>query len=341
MKMERIAFVAFGGALAAGILFAGGCQTAPAAAPAQGCAACAETAAADCVEGRWAFTLGAASGWMGVVRNPDGTWSVSVLWGGGSPIRQDSAGFEQGIFTLRQKDRRTQMTVTGDKMKLAVAMLGPDGKVKSRMAAEGWRLPPLPPAPDLAKLRYGAPVNLLADGLGGWRSMGAASRHFGWSFKDGVLSNRIQRKPDGKPTHQDVNLRTVRADFTDFRLSYDVRVLPGCNSGVYLRGIYELQVLDSYGRPVDCHNMAALYGRIAPTAAAEKPANEWQHVDAILCDRHVTVTLNGVKIIDNQPVLGITGGAITADESVPGPIYLQGDHSDADFRNMVLTPILR
>ncbi len=60
-----------------------------------------------------------------------------------------------------------------------------------------------------------------------------------------------------------------------------------------------------------------------------------------MCDRHITVTLNGVKIIDNQPILGVTGGAMTPDEFVPGPIYLQGDHSDADFRNMVLTPIIK
>jgi hypothetical protein len=116
-------------------------------------------------------------------------------------------------------------------------------------------------------------------------------------------------------------------------------VLPGCNSGVYLRGIYEIQVLDSYGRRVNCHNMAALYGRITPRVAAEKPANEWQHVDVTLYKRHLTVVLNGVNIIDNAPVLGCTGGAITSDEFVKGPIYLQGDHSDADFRNMVLTPI--
>ena len=114
----------------------------------------------------------------------------------------------------------------------------------------------------------------LAGGLDGWEALGKGWRNFGWSFKDGVLSNRIARKPDGKPVHGDANLRTKRADFEDFRISYDVRVLPECNSGVYLRGIYELQVLDSYGKPVDCHNMAAFYGRITPSVSAEKPANE-------------------------------------------------------------------
>jgi hypothetical protein len=64
-------------------------------------------------------------------------------------------------------------------------------------------------------------------------------------------------------------------------------------------------------------------------------------VDITLADRHVTVILNGVKILDNAPVLGVTGGAITPDEFVPGPIYLQGDHTNASYRNMLLTPILK
>ena len=51
--------------------------------------------------------------------------------------------------------------------------------------------------------------------------------------------------------------------------------------------------------------------------------------------------LNGVKIVDNKPLIGATGGAVTSNEFVPGPIYLQGDHSDASFRNMVVTPILK
>ena len=60
-----------------------------------------------------------------------------------------------------------------------------------------------------------------------------------------------------------------------------------------------------------------------------------------LYKRHITVVLNGVTIIDNEPVLGITGGAMDANETVPGPIYLQGDHSDADFKNMILRRIVK
>ena len=336
-----------GSMLVAGLLSASGClcASAPSSTHECCCSPCACEGSCSCIGGRWAFSLNGGACWMGVVKNPDGTWSVSILWGGGSPIRQASAVYENGVLTMRQKQgsttRETIAKADGDKVKLTIRTFDKDGKLKQELSADGWRIPAVPPAPDLSAVKYGEPINLLSDGLDGWKAMGDPSRHNGWSFKDGVLSNRIARKPDGKPVRGDANLQTKRADFEDFRISYDVRVLPECNSGLYLRGIYELQVLDSYGRPLDCHNMAAFSGRITPSASAEKPANEWQHVDAILCDRHVTVVLNGVKIIDNQPVLGVTGGAITSDEFIPGPIYLQGDHSDADFRNIILTPILK
>ena len=77
------------------------------------------------------------------------------------------------------------------------------------------------------------------------------------------------------------------------------------------------------------------------TVAAEKPAGEWQHVDLTLYKRHLTVTLNGVKIIDNKPIAGVTPAAMDWDETVPGPILLQGDHSNASFRNMILTRIVK
>ena len=75
--------------------------------------------------------------------------------------------------------------------------------------------------------------------------------------------------------------------------------------------------------------------------SGERQAGEWQHVEAILCDRHATVILNGVKIIDNAPLRGVTGGAITLDKSISGPIVIQGSHNGGAYRNMVLTPILK
>ncbi len=112
------------------------------------------------------------------------------------------------------------------------------------------------------------------------------------------------------------------------------------NSGIYIRGTDEVQIFDSYGKPLDAHNMGAIYSRITPTAAAEKPAGEWQTVDILYVARHVTVTLNGAKIIDNQPVIGPTGGALWPEMDRPGPIYLQGDHTDIEYRNLVLRPVV-
>jgi hypothetical protein len=86
--------------------------------------------------------------------------------------------------------------------------------------------------------------------------------------------------------------------------------------------------------------MGALYSRITPSVNAEKPAGQWQNFDITLVARHLTVVLNGVTIIANQPILGITGGAITSDEFKPGPLLLQGDHSNAEYRNFRLRPIV-
>jgi len=159
----------------------------------------------------------------------------------------------------------------------------------------------------------------------------------GWKIVDGVLVNDPVQKP-GEEHIQYGNLRTVDT-YEDFNLKLEVNVPAGSNSGVYLRGIYEVQVVDSYGKELDSHNMGGLYSRITPLSAAEKPAGEWQEMDMTLYKRHLTVVLNGKKIIDNQPVKGVTGGAITSDEFSAGPIYLQGDHGKVSYRNMVIAPI--
>ena len=197
--------------------------------------------------------------------------------------------------------------------------------------------------PDPSKAVRGEKINLLADGLAGWEATEPKAR-MGWSVKNGVLSNDTGIAPEktSRGGAGTTSLKTKRADFFDFDLSCDVLVPAKCNSGIYLRGRYEIQVLDSFGRgKTDCHFMGALYDLIEPTASAEKPAGEWQHLDMTIYRRHLTVKLNGVKIIDNKPIPGVTPGALDGDEFVPGPILLQGDHSNASFRNMVLTPIVK
>ena len=231
--------------------------------------------------------------------------------------------------------------VAGDKLYGRIAPCDrKTGEVKGAWQPfEGWRNLPVPCGVKTSDAKLGAPIDLLKDGLAGWESMNPKAK-FAWSFKDGVLSNKLGLKPDGSWAGGGANLVSKRADFFDFNLEYDVRVPAKSNSGVYLRGRIEIQVVDSFGQPVDRHNMAAYYGRKAPSVAAEKKAGEWQHVSVTLYRRHLTVVLNGVTIIENEPVVGVTGGAIDANLHAAGPIYLQGDHSDADFKNMILRPAL-
>jgi hypothetical protein len=202
----------------------------------------------------------------------------------------------------------------------------------------GTKLPPVPPAPDLANLKFGEPVSLFnGKDLTGWELINEKQIN-GFKVVDCALVNDPVQK-EGEPHISYGNLRTEQ-EFEDFNLKLEVNVPAGNNSGVYLRGMYEIQVVDSYKKELDPHNMGAVYSRITPSSAAEKPAGEWQTLDITLCQRHATVILNGVKIIDNQPIYGPTGGAIQSDVFAPGPIYLQGDHGKVSYRNILLTPIV-
>jgi len=297
--------------------------------------------------GNWALILpGGGAGWLGVERVQDGSLKSSMLWGGGSPysLTETKLRGETLVLTRVKKDKNKNTTevyeakVEGPFIKIDKKIINDEGKMTSQVNFNGKKIPPHGPAPDLANLKFGDPIPLLnGKDLSGWKAMNEKAPNC-WSVKDGILSNRVTG-PDGKKQHG-TNIRTEKT-FNDFRLTTDVRVPEHGNSGIYLRGIYEIQVAESYGKPADCHNIGALYGRITPSTTAEKKPNEWQTLDITLCDRYVTVILNGTKIIDNKPAMGCTGGAMTSDEFQPGPIYLQGDHTDVDYRNMVLTPIVK
>ncbi len=306
--------------------------------------------------GAWELTIpGGAAGWLGV-EEVNGDLHANLLWGGGSVLPVKDVKMEMGRLVLtrklsskrKAKSGKSVTVVTtetivatrdGDNLKLLLLKTEPDGKEQSRTYFTGRRQPPLPPAPDLSQVKFGEPIQLFnGKDLTGWR-LNSPDALNGWSVKDGVLMNAAPQE-EGKPHKHYSNLRTDK-EFEDFNLTLEVRVPEKGNSGVYLRGIYEVQVTDSYGKPLDPHNMGAIYSRIKPTVAAEKPAGEWQTMDITLVDRHVTVILNGKKIIDNQPLAGCTGGALWSDVSRPGPIYLQGDHTSIEYRNIVLRPVVK
>ncbi len=303
-------------------------------------------------EGTWALTLPHNgfndAGWL-EVKQADGYIDASLLWYGGSVTPVDHAYLNANdlfITMTRQRQigeitrritRRAEMHLENDVLQGVMYIPNLDGSGIERFSFTGKKLPPDPPKPDLSSLEFGSPINLLDQhSLKGWSLIGKKSQN-GWSVENGVLKNNPVQPENGEHLRYG-NLRTD-AEFTDFALSLEVNVPANNNSGIYLRGIYEIQVVDSYGKALDSHNMGALYSRITPAVAAEKPAGEWQKVEIVLVDRHVTVELNGKKIIDNQPVRGCTGGALSSDEFKPGPIYLQGDHGSVSYRNIVLTPI--
>ena len=288
--------------------------------------------------GRWALTIpGGGAGWLGV-EEKGGELHGSLLWGGGSVLPVQSVKIEGDTLTVTRLSNQVTDTITaqvsGDELKLATVKKKGDGKEFGRAEFTGKRIPAIPPAPDLSKVKFGDPIPLFnGKDLDGWKLVNPKSDN-GWSVADGLLLNRVE------PGKHLGNLRTER-EFEDFNLKLETRTQANSNSGIYLRGIYEIQVAESFGKPLDPHNMGALYSRITPSVAAEKPIGEWQTFDITLVDRHVTVILNGQTIIDNQPVLGCTGGALTSDEMKPGPLMLQGDHTNIDYRNIVLRPVVK
>ena len=307
--------------------------------------------------GNWALTLpNGGAGWLGVTQEKN-YLDASLLWGGGSVVPLDSAFMsdESFIFTrvrdVPRKDAagkviRTQRFTDafvarreGDELKLTALRPRTDGTGVDKEEFTGKRIPPVPPTPDLAKVKFGEPIHLLnGKDLTGWRLTNPSAAN-GWSVSGGILANNPAQE-EGKPHKNYGNLRTDR-EFEDFNLTLEVRVPKDGNSGVYLRGVYEIQVMDSFGKKTDSHNMGALYSRITPSASVEKPAGEWQTLDITLVERHLTVVLNGTKIIANQPVRGVTGGALSSDEFKPGPLYLQGDHAGVEYRNVVLRPVVK
>ena len=154
--------------------------------------------------------------------------------------------------------------------------------------------------------------------LTGWEPLGAG-RHAknNWTAQDGILLNR----------EGGANLKTNRK-FEDFKLHVEFSCPEEGNSGIYLRGRYEVQIAcdrEPVENPVQA--LGAVYGYLAPSVPTPAKPGEWQTYDITLVGRTVTVELNGVKIVDNKEIPGVTGGALDSREAEPGPFYIQGDHT--------------
>lgn len=158
--------------------------------------------------------------------------------------------------------------------------------------------------------------------LSGWTPQ-TEQRTNQWTVEEGIL----------KSPRSGVNLLSS-SNYEDFKLHIEVRYPEHSNSGIYLRGRYEVQVEDSHGKAPSNILFGGIYGFLCPNEMAAHPAGEWQVFDITLVGRRVSIEANGKKIITDQIIPGITGGALNSDEAAPGPFMLQGDHGPVEYRNI-------
>jgi hypothetical protein len=285
---------------------------------------------ADAFLGRWNVRITDAegtftSGGFEVERKGEGL-AGTIVWRSGSAGPAKSVEVKNGVLRLvrqREPGKLDTFEARGDGATLEGQVRYADGKVHH---FEGRRAPELSAR---ASPKWGAPVALF-DGktLSGWTLRDPKAR-MGWAVANGDLAV-VEPKGNADLVSDQV--------FQDMKLHLEFNLEPKSNSGVYLRGRYEIQILDDASKATDEHGSGALYSRIAPRIDATKPAGEWQTLDVTLVGRQLVVALNGKTIIDKAEVDGITGGAINPFEGEPGPLMLQGDHGKVRFRNIVVTP---
>jgi hypothetical protein len=293
----------------------------------------AKVVTADDYVGRWNVTITdpqdtfVSGGFQ--IDKKDGALSCGLVWRWGSFAPVKSIEVKDGVLRIVREEKAGsgkldvwEARIEGKLLKGKVTY--PDGKTNT---FEGRR------APLLLSRRapvWGAPVTLF-DGktLTGWHLRDPKARN-GWAVVDGNLA--VVEPKDNADLVTD-------ATFTDMKLHLEFNVDAKSNSGVYLRGRYETQILDNPDEKMalDTHGCGAVYSRLAPKVIATKAAGEWQTLDVELVGRQVKVVLNGTTVVQGV-IDGVTGGALNPFEEEPGPLMLQGDHGKVRFRNIVLTP---
>ena len=278
--------------------------------------------------GRWDITVNISGrdfpSWLEVNRSGIRTLVGEFVGTGGSARPVSKVNFSDGKLSFsippqwewQSNDLNFEATLQGDSLVGVITL--PDGRKCNCTAVH---------APYLK--RTTAPVwgksTKLFNGtdLKGWHASGQTNQ---WVVENGILKSP-------KPGSNIIS----DATFTDFKLHVEFRVPVEGNSGVYLRGRYEVQIADYEKESSQKVQLGCIYGFIAPTEIRAKPG-QWQTYDITLTGRMVTVVLDGETIICNREIPGITGGALNSHEGEPGPIMLQGDHHPIEYRNIVITP---
>ncbi len=207
----------------------------------------------------------------------------------------------------------------------------------------GVRQPTFPPSNANGAHTYGKPVVIVGPGVGKevWAGLGTEPGQTcvdRWTIENGVMTNGVPERGERSTCNP-----YTKQKFSDFKVEAEFNLGAGQNSGLYLRGRYELQLMLAVpGRtPAYPGQLMDIYGWKRADVYAGNPPDEWQIFEGILVGNRLTATLNGKKVHDNALVPAVTGGAMDNDELAPGPIMIQGDHSKVSFRKLVVTPIVK
>ena len=228
------------------------------------------------------------------------------------------------VSPKEEEDRKDDMVFEGklSGKTLVGTTTGPDGTPWQ------WTGQKAPSLKRTSAPKWGKPTQLFnGKDLSGWRMSDPGSTTT-WEVEKGTLVS---------PGHGPELISDAK--FEDFKLHVEFNCAPGSNSGVYLRGRYELQIEDDPVPEGPTMRTGGIYGFLAPSPEQPRRPGEWQTYDITLVGRVVTVVQNGQTIIDKQEIPGITGGALDSREALPGPIYLQGGEAGhVAFRNIMITP---
>lgn len=280
------------------------------------------------IEGRWDLVVDKGGkqlpSWLEVRHSGNHTLVGRFVYAFGSARPISEVKFKDGNFSFaippqwEPGDRNMEFngTLTGEMIK--GTMVYTDGKTYNWTGSK---------APSLKRDRepsWDKPAMIFnGKDLSGWHAEGKTNQ---WVVENGILTSPKSGS----------NLITDQS-FRDFKLHAEFRFPKGSNSGLYLRGRYEVQIVDSKGMDPDDGLFGGVYGFLTPNEITANEGGEWQTFDITLVGRTVTVVANGKTVIASQLIPGITGGAIDSKEGEPGPIMIQGDHGPVEFRSITIT----
>jgi hypothetical protein len=301
-----------------------------------GAASAAESAASQADArpflGRWDVTLSTPGhelpSWIEVSQGSGGL-SVRMVgrWGHARVLpKAEILGNWIRFVSPKEEEGRANSDMVFEARRIGAELVGdttgPDGSIWK------WRGVQAPTLQRAHSPEWGRPVTLFnGKNLTGWR-MSEAKPTNPWVVKDGALHS----------PGRGADLLTL-AQYGDFKLHIEFNCGAGANSGIYLRGRYEVQVEDDAVPETPDMRLGSVYGFLTPTPPVSRDPGVWRAYDITLVGRTITVVLDGRTIIDHQEIPGITGGALDSHEALPGPIYLQGsEEGQVAYRNIVITP---